>query len=61
MASSRTVWRKATRSTVEGDNCVEVAGASRVVAFRDSKDPNGPVLVVSRRDFGCFAQVLKNL
>ncbi|WP_433228771.1 DUF397 domain-containing protein [Actinomadura formosensis] len=54
-------WRKGTRSTAEGDNCVEVAGASRIVAFRDSKDPDGPMLVVSRRDFGRFAQALKSL
>ncbi|NKZ03546.1 DUF397 domain-containing protein [Actinomadura latina] len=27
----------------------------------DSKDPNGPILAVSRRDFDCFAQALKNL
>lgn len=57
----RLVWRKASRSTVQNDNCVEVADVSSVVALRDSKDPDGPILVVSRRDFGHFAQVLKDL
>ncbi|GAA1791308.1 MULTISPECIES: DUF397 domain-containing protein [Actinomadura] len=55
------MWRKASRSTAEGDNCIEVADVSSVVAFRDSKDPNGPILVVSRRDFGRLAQALKDL
>lgn len=38
-------WRKSTRSTNNGGNCVELARAGRVVAVRDSKDPMGPALV----------------
>ncbi|TDB88251.1 DUF397 domain-containing protein [Actinomadura sp. 7K534] len=30
------------------NNCVELAGAAGVVAVRDSKDPDGPVLLVTR-------------
>lgn len=38
-------WRKSTRSGPDGGNCVEVAdNLPGVVAVRDSKDPNGPVL-----------------
>ncbi|WP_422755058.1 DUF397 domain-containing protein [Micromonospora sp. WMMD708] len=38
-------WRKSTRSGPDGGNCVEVAdNLSGVVAVRDSKDPEGPVL-----------------
>ncbi|WP_245667613.1 DUF397 domain-containing protein [Actinomadura macra] len=32
-----------------------------VVALRDSKDPDGPKLVVSRHNFGRLAEALKNL
>ncbi|TDD79727.1 DUF397 domain-containing protein [Actinomadura darangshiensis] len=60
MDLGKAVWRKASRSTVQNDNCVEVAGVSNIVAFRDSKDPNGPILLVSRADFGHLAQTLKN-
>ncbi|GAA2639471.1 DUF397 domain-containing protein [Actinomadura fulvescens] len=41
-------WRKASRSSAEGDNCVELANRADAVAVRDSKDPHGPVLVVTR-------------
>lgn len=54
-------WRKASRSKEDGSNCIELAGASGIIAIRDSKETGGPMLVVSRRDFGSFAQVLKNL
>jgi hypothetical protein len=36
-------WFKSTRSAANGA-CVEVAVLPRVVAVRDSKDPDGPVL-----------------
>jgi hypothetical protein len=48
MDLSITTWRKASRSGENGGNCVELAGVSgRVVAVRDSKDPQGPVLLVT--------------
>ncbi|OWV07402.1 DUF397 domain-containing protein [Micromonospora wenchangensis] len=38
-------WRKSSRSNGQGGACVEVAdNLSGVVAVRDSKDPEGPVL-----------------
>ncbi|MFE9205227.1 DUF397 domain-containing protein [Micromonospora sp. NPDC007230] len=41
-------WRKSTRSNGSGGACIEVAdNLPGVVAVRDSKDPSGPVLVVS--------------
>ncbi|MFG2016639.1 DUF397 domain-containing protein [Actinomadura geliboluensis] len=61
MDLSKVVWRKASRSTAEGDNCVEIAGASHTVVFRDSKDPDGPKVVISRSDFACFAESLKGV
>ncbi|MFC5747069.1 DUF397 domain-containing protein [Actinomadura rugatobispora] len=55
------VWRKTSRSNESGDNCVELAGFLNVVSFRDSKDPDGPKMLVSRRDFRRFAEALKSM
>lgn len=41
-------WRKSSRSGSDGGSCVELAGVNDDVAVRDSKDPDGPILVVSR-------------
>jgi Domain of unknown function (DUF397) len=43
-----TEWRKSTYSGGNGGDCVEVARSlPRAIAIRDSKDPDGPKLVVS--------------
>lgn len=48
-------WRKASRSGSSGDNCVEVAtNVAGVVAVRDSKHPNGPVLEVNPTEWQAF-------
>ncbi|MEW2356880.1 DUF397 domain-containing protein [Spirillospora sp. NPDC029432] len=52
-------WRKSSRSTAQGDNCVEVAPLLEFVAFRDSQDSDGPVLVVERDEFRCLVETLK--
>jgi hypothetical protein len=45
MTISEPRWRKATRSTDTGGNCVEVAdNLPDQVLVRDSKDPAGPAL-----------------
>ncbi|MBO2466161.1 DUF397 domain-containing protein [Actinomadura violacea] len=45
-------WRKSNHSASNGGNCVELADAAGAVAdavaVRDSKDPDGPVLLVTR-------------
>jgi hypothetical protein len=42
------VWRKSTRSSGSGQNCVEVSThVPGRVAVRDSKDPQGPALVLT--------------
>lgn len=38
-------WRKSSRSGPQGGNCVEVAFLPSGVGVRDSKNPDGPVLV----------------
>ncbi|MEU5996151.1 DUF397 domain-containing protein [Spirillospora sp. NPDC047418] len=48
MDMGKAAWRKASRSTAEGDNCIEVAGAPNVVALCDSKGPSGPVILLTR-------------
>ncbi len=44
----RATWRKSSRSSQEGDTCVEVAGLHATVGVRDSTEPEGPVLHVGR-------------
>ncbi|WP_192759272.1 DUF397 domain-containing protein [Actinomadura algeriensis] len=48
MDLSNVTWRKASRSASNGGNCVELAGFPGTVAVRDSKDPDGPVLLLPR-------------
>lgn len=50
-------WRKSSHSTQEGQ-CVEVADVAGAIAVRDSKNPAGPMLIVSRRALtGLAAQI----
>jgi hypothetical protein len=48
------VWRKSSRSSASGSDCVEVAGLAEVVAVRDSKDSAGPVLVFGPSSWSRF-------
>ena len=59
MDMSRAVWRKASRSTAEGDACVEVAEVPQAVAIRDSKDPSGPKFIIDHSDFRDLVRALK--
>lgn len=61
MDLSKAAWRKASQSNDSGANCVEVASVPDVVALRDSKDPEGGNILVSREDFRRFTETLKNL
>jgi hypothetical protein len=54
-------WRKAAKSTENGGDCVEVAAVPEAVAVRDSKDPDGMKLLLSRADFRGLAEVIKKL
>ncbi len=53
-------WRKSSYSGNNGGNCVEVArNLPGAVALRDSKDPHGPVLVVTPEDWQAFTATVK--
>jgi hypothetical protein len=59
MDLSRVEWRKATYSNVNGGECVEVGAAGRVVAVRDSKDPQGPKLAFTPGEWKAFTRRVK--
>jgi hypothetical protein len=53
---SRAVWQKSTYSGGNGGQCVEVArNLPGIVAIRDSKNPDGPKLIVSPDAWRAFA------
>ncbi|WP_177226959.1 DUF397 domain-containing protein [Saccharopolyspora shandongensis] len=51
-------WRKSSRSSNYG-NCVEVAFNGRAVAARDSKDPDGGVLLFGAATWASFVDGLR--
>ncbi|GAA4241491.1 DUF397 domain-containing protein [Actinomadura meridiana] len=53
-------WRKSSRSTAQGGNCVEVADLATVIAVRDSKDPDGPKLTLSTAGWRTLTRQVKN-
>jgi Domain of unknown function (DUF397) len=53
-------WRKASLSGNNGGNCVEVATSlPDVVAIRDSKDQQGPVLIFTPSQWVAFCSGVK--
>jgi hypothetical protein len=53
-------WRKSTHSGNGGNTCVEVAPMDRVIAVRDSKDPDGPRLGFSPAVWGSFTDLVRH-
>jgi hypothetical protein len=53
------VWRKSSRSSSGGNECVEVAFVSGVTALRDSKNPGGGVLVLPAGGWHAFRSATK--
>ena len=47
-------WRTSTYTGGTGGNCVEVAPMATGVAVRDSKNPDGPVLILSKDEWASF-------
>jgi hypothetical protein len=50
---ARLIWRKAQLSTNNGA-CVEVGSVVGKIVLRDSKDPNGPMLVYTPTEWDAF-------
>jgi hypothetical protein len=50
---SRATWRKSTKSQQSGQ-CVELAKVNDLIGVRDSKDPNGSVLVFTVEEIAAF-------
>jgi len=48
------VWQKSTRSGPYSDNCVEIAFVDEAIAMRDSKHPDGPVLLFTQAEWDAF-------
>ncbi|MEV5570282.1 DUF397 domain-containing protein [Spirillospora sp. NPDC052269] len=61
MRPSNVQWRKSSRSAHEGGECVEVADLTGVVGVRDSKDAEGPRLVLPAESWRNFTRRLKDL
>lgn len=51
-------WRRSSHSNTQGNQCVEVAAFGDRIALRDSKNPDGPVLLFSRTEWKEFIQHL---
>jgi hypothetical protein len=52
-------WRKSTYSSSNGDACVEVSQAPRVVSVRDTEDRDGFVLSIDADAWARFAGSLR--
>ncbi|GAB3950199.1 DUF397 domain-containing protein [Streptomyces sparsus] len=56
---SAVAWRKSSYSNSDGGQCVEVAdGLPAVVPVRDSKNPEGPALVISSAAWSSFVSAV---
>jgi Domain of unknown function (DUF397) len=53
-------WKRSSGCDNSGGNCVEVAELPGATAVRDSKDPEGPVLVYARNEWSAFIAGVKN-
>ena len=53
-------WRKSSYSSENGGNCIEIAADfPGVVPVRDSKNPQGPVLVIPANAWSAFVHAVK--
>ncbi|TDC93067.1 DUF397 domain-containing protein [Actinomadura sp. 7K507] len=59
MDLTKAVWRKSSYTTANGGDCVELTSVPSTVAVRDSKDPDGPKLLVTRQAFAALLTDLK--
>jgi hypothetical protein len=52
-------WLKAQASSHNGQ-CVEIASADGKIAMRDSKNPDGPILIYTPAEFSAFLDGARN-
>ncbi|WP_106398785.1 DUF397 domain-containing protein [Actinocorallia populi] len=57
--SSEPQWRKSSRSSHEGGNCVEVAELSGKIGVRDSKNPSTHMHAFERTAFRAFLHAVR--
>lgn len=60
MDLSHIEWRKASYSSTNGGNCVQVGTTACAVAVRDSKDPDGPKLAFAPDSWQAFTNSVKS-
>ncbi|MFD9791225.1 DUF397 domain-containing protein [Streptomyces sp. NPDC059070] len=55
-----TQWRKSSYSGDQGGDCIEVARLphGRAAAVRDSKNPDGPAILLGRAAFAAFLRTV---
>lgn len=53
-------WQKSSRSGPYSDNCVEIAFVDGAIAMRDSKHPDGPVLLFTPEEWDAFVEGAKD-
>lgn len=57
---STAIWRRSSHSNTSGGDCLEVAdGHQDLVPVRDSKRPEGPVLVIPASVWTPFVEAVK--
>ena len=59
MELNSATWRKSTRSGGNGGGCIEVGAGAGVIAVRDTKDRDGPVLAFTPQAWRQFAARIK--
>jgi hypothetical protein len=53
---TRATWRKSSRSSTNGGQCVEIAALPGGIGVRDSKNPDGATLVFAAGAWRAFAR-----
>ena len=55
-----TAWYKSSYSGAEGNSCVEIAALVQSVGIRDSKDKQGPALLVTPSAWSSFLDLVRS-
>jgi hypothetical protein len=53
-------WAKSSYSTPNGGNCVQARDTGRAVQVRDSKNPDGAVLIFGAAQWAAFTTAIKH-